>query len=353
MGLIKRGQKWYVQLRHNGRLIRIATGTSNKKLAQEIEAKVRMELAEGTFLNKRLGDKKTFEELSKKYMSEYAIAKPKDSMRRDQTCLRHLLPVFANKYLSQITPNMVHDYIIMRRDQSASPSSINKELSLAKHMYYIAIKQLGWVAHNPFTQVPLEKMPPERVRYLSIEEYQALLNACNDWLRPIIVFAVNTGLRQGNILNLMWQNIDFNRGVILLEHTKNGERLGLPMNSTVKDLLSELKRIRFINSDFVFHDKTGNRLSASTVRHAFYRACKKAGITNFKFHDTRHTHASWLAQSGVDIYTISRLLGHKRITMTQRYAHLAPDNLRTAVNTLDTFRGNESDHKSDHSRQNV
>jgi len=350
MGLIKRGQKWYVQLRHNGRLIRIATGTHNRKLAGEIEAKIKTELVEGKYFDKRLGNKITFEELSKKYMSEYAIAKPRDSKRRDQTCLKHLLPVFANKYLSQITPNMIHDYIIMRRGQSASPSSINKELALAKHMYYIAIKQLGWVAHNPFTQVPLEKLPQPRVRFLTTEEFNGLYEACDDWLKPITVFAVNTGARLSNILDLRWQDVDLNRSMITLEHTKNNERLGLFMTETVRNLLKELNKVRHINSPYVFHDKTGGKLSASTVQHSFHRACKKAGIQDFRFHDLRHTFASWLVQKGASLYEVQKLLGHKTIAMTMRYAHLAPDNLRSAINLLDN---KESDHKSDHSEQIV
>jgi integrase len=352
MGLIKRGQKWWIQLRQDNRLVRISTGTSNKKLAQEIEAKTKTELVEGKYFDKGQGNKKTFKDMADKYMTEYAIEKPRDSKRRDQTSLKHLLPVFANKYLSQITPNRINTYKIQRRNEGASAYSINHELAFAKHAFNLAIKEWEWIKDNPFTKVSMEKLPSGRVKYLEQDEFNRLYETCDDILKPIVLIAVNTGMRQDNILSLTWKQVDLNRGVITLEHTKNGERLCLPMNDKVKILLTELKKVRHINSDYVFHDKTGSKLSASTVQHSFHRACKEAGIQDFRFHDLRHTFASWLVQSGVDLYTVQKLLGHQTGDMTRRYAHLAPDNLRTAVSALNSFcvKSNESDHKSDHSQ---
>ena len=110
--------------------------------------------------------------------------------------------------------------------------------------------------------------------------------------------------------------------------------LFIPMNVTVKSLLSELNRVRHINSDYVFHTSTGTRFDGSKIGKWFRQALKEAGITDFRFHDLRHTFASWLVQHGVDLYVVQRLLGHKTGEMTRRYAHLAPDNLRTAINSL-------------------
>jgi integrase len=350
MGLIKRGQKWYVQLRDNGRLIRQSTGTHIKKVAQEIEAKIKMELVEGKYFDKGQGNKKTFKDMADKYMAEYAIKKAPKSIVRDRTSLKHLLPVFGSQYLNSITPAQISAYKTQRRNEGASPKTINHELGFCKHCFNLAVKEWQWVRDNPFTKVSMERLPQPRVRYLTPEEFDKLYQACNDKLKPIVLFAVNTGMRQDNILSLTWQQVDLNRGVIVLPHTKNGERLGLPMNSTVKDLLSELKRIRFITSDFVFHTSTGNRFDGSKIGKWFRQALKKAGIQDFRFHDLRHTFASWLVQKGASLYEVQWLLGHKTIAMTMRYAHLAPDNLRTAINLLDD---RESDHKSDHSEQIV
>lgn len=335
MGLIKRGQKWYIQLRHNSRLVRIATGTNNKKLAQEIEAKTRIELVEGKYFDKGQGDKKTFQDMAVKYMTEYAIKKAVRSKLRDGVSLKHLLPEFGDKYLSQIAPNQIARYKVKRGQEGASPKSINHELGFCKHAFNVAVKEWEWVKDNPFIKVSAEKLPQPRVRYLTREEFDRLYQICDDWLKTIIQIAVHTGMRQDNILSLTWQQVDLNRGIITLEHTKNGERLGLPMNYTVKNLLKELNKVRHINSPYIFHNSTGNRISASTVQHGFHRVCKKVGIQDFRFHDLRHTFASWLIQGGVDLYRVQRLLGHKTGEMTRRYAHLAPDNLRDGVTILD------------------
>ncbi|MCL4557655.1 MAG: site-specific integrase [Deltaproteobacteria bacterium] len=107
------------------------------------------------------------------------------------------------------------------------------------------------------------------------------------------------------------------------------------MSKTVENLLTGLNRARYINSAYVFHVSTGTKIDALKVRKWLKEACKKAGVTNFRFHDLRHTCASWLVQKGVSLYEVQRILGHKTGEMTRRYAHLAPDNLRTAINSLD------------------
>ncbi len=353
MGLIKRGQKWMIQLRHNGRLVRIATGTSNKKLAQEIEAKRRIELVEGKYFDKGQGDKKTFQDMAEKYMAEYAIKKAVKSMVRDQTSLKHLLPVFGGMCLNQITPNQINAYKIQRRNEGASAKTINHELGFCKHAFNVGIREWEWVRDNPFSRVSMEKLPQSRIRYLTREEFERLYQACNNRLKPIVLLAVNSGIRLDNILSLTWKQVDLQKSVILLEHTKNGERLGLPINETLKQLLTELKRIRHISSEYVFHTSTGTRFDGSKIGKWFRQALKEAGITDFRFHDLRHTFASWLVQNGVDLYIVQRLLGHKTGEMTRRYAHLAPDNLRTGVIAVENYLKHESDHKSDHSEQFV
>ncbi len=335
MGLIKRGQVWWVQLRQDGRLVRTSTGTNNKKLAEQIEAKRRIELVEGKEFNKGQGSKKTFKDMAEKYMAEYAVKKASNSMLRDTFSLKHVLSMFGDVYLSQITPAQINRYKIKRMHEGASPKSINCELGFCKHAFNIAIREWEWIKDNPFTKVGMEKLPQPRVRYLTTEEFEKLYQACNERLKPIVLLAVNTGMRQDNILSLTWQDVDLNRGVIMLEHTKNGERLGLPMNETVKNLLGELNKVRHINSPYIFHNSTGTKIDAEKVRRWFSQAVKKAGITDFRFHDLRHTFASWLVQNGIDLYIVQRLLGHKTGEMTRRYAHLAPDNLRAGVTILD------------------
>jgi integrase len=339
MSLKKRGDNWWIDITYKGRRIRQSTGTVNQKLAGQIEAKRRTELVEGKYFDKGQGDKRTFKDMADKYMTEYAIEKAPKSMSRDETSLNHLIPAFGNKYLSQITPAMIARYKVVRRAQGASASSINKELAFSKHAYNITLKDWEWVTDNPFIKIPMEKVNNGRLRYLTYEEYENLINACDSWLKPIVITAVNTGMRKGNVMGLTWQQIDLARGMILLEHTKNGERQGIPMNENVKEVFQELSQVRYIHGSFVFTYPDGSQVKETAIQRHFKRACKKAGIEDFRFHDLRHTFASWLVQSGVDLYSVQRLLGHKEFKMTQRYAHLAPENLKNAISVLnDTFR---------------
>ena len=335
MSLVKRGNKWYVRLRQNRKDIWRSTGTQNKKLAEQREAQLKLEMAQNRFGLMDEGNKKMFMELMDKYMTKYAVKKAQRSIIRDNSSLKHLLPVFGNIYLSQISPNMISNYKAQRRQEGAASVSVNHELTLAKHAFNLAIKEWEWVRDNPFARVGMEKLPQPRLRYLTEDEYQALINSCDVWLRPIVITAVYTGMRKSNIRELKWQDVDLSRNLIILEYTKNGERLGMPMNAIVKELFKELGKVRHINSGYVFTNEDGTMVKETKLQKHFRQACKKAGITDFRFHDLRHTFASWLAQSGANLYEVQRLMGHKDFRMTQRYAHLAPDNLRDAVKRLE------------------
>ena len=334
MGLYKRNEVWYYTIYVNHRRIRKSTDTGNKRLAQDIYAKARVEVREGKYFQKDQGNKKMFKDMADKYMAEYAREKAAGSVERDETSLKHLLPVFGVSYLSQITPTMINRYKTQRINEGASPKSINHELGFCKHAFNLAIQEWEWIKDNPFVRVRPEKLPLPRVRYLTGEEFERVYQACTNRLKPIVKMAVYSGMRQDNVLSLKWQDVDLKRGVIVLQHTKNGERLGLPMNEPVKNLLIELNKVRHINCDYVFHDATGNRFSRRAIGLSFKRTCQKVGIQDFRFHDLRHTAASWMVQNGVDLYIVQRILGHKTAAMTQRYAHLAPDNLKAGMNSL-------------------
>lgn len=156
--------------------------------------------------------------------------------------------------------------------------------------------------------------------------------------------ALNTGLRQGEILALQWQDIDFSRGTLVVMKSKNRERRTLPLNKTVFALLARKQAASEPCAGVVFTTSTGTPLKARYVVRAFAKARNRAGIPEFRFHDLRHTFATRLAQKGVDLYKIQRLLGHKTAMMTQRYAHHSPESLRDGVHVLDpSSRSTKSD----------
>ncbi len=335
MGLYKQGTVWYYELYVDGRRIRKSTGVTNRRVAEDIYAKMKLEIREGRYFQKDQGNKKTFKDMAEKYMAEHSIRKASGSRRRDETSLRKMLPVFGDMLLSQITPAVINKYKQQRLNEGISGASINRELSLAKHAFNIAIREWEWVKDNPFARVSMEKLPQPRIRYLTHEEFDRLYQACNETLKPIVLFSLQTGARQDNVLSLTWQQVDLHRGVITFEHTKNGERLVLPMNNTIKALFMELNKVRKIRCPYVFPNAAGTKIDASNLRKWFSEACKKAEIKDYHWHDIRHTAASWMVQNGVDLYIVQRILGHKTATMTQRYAHLAPDNLRAGLNALE------------------
>jgi integrase len=145
-----------------------------------------------------------------------------------------------------------------------------------------------------------------RLRYLSQEEMARLLDIADDVLFPVLITALHTGLRRGELFALTWQDIDFKLGVIRVVHTKNGERREIPMTDTLRTTLHHLPRR--LASDYVFPGKTGQGLV--DIRKRFHRALQEASIVGFVFHDLRHTFASHLVMAGVDLMTVKEFLGH-------------------------------------------
>ncbi|HSS31326.1 MAG TPA: site-specific integrase [Nitrospiraceae bacterium] len=165
-------------------------------------------------------------------------------------------------------------------------------------------------------------MPSGRLRYLSGPAgADRLLAACEDSLKPIVLTALHTGMRKEELLSLTWDAVDMTHGFIRLKQTKNGTVRALPFNETLWSLFNGLRTRQDVL--WVFHDGEGRWYL--DVRHAYERACKGAGLTDFHFHDLRHTFASWLIMRGVALATVSNLLGHTSPTMTLRHVHLSPN----------------------------
>ena len=216
---------------------------------------------------------------------------------------------------------------------------INKVLGVLKAMF---TKAVDWemVELETLKRVRKVKQLPEtgRLRYLeSKEQCQALINACDSHLRPVVITALNTGLRKGNILSLKWASVDLRNGFILIPKTKNNERLEVPINETLRATLEGLPRR--IDGGYVFYDPKTDK-PYKDVKRSFGSALGRAKIADFHFHDLRHTFASHLVMAGVDLTSVKELLGHKDIKMTLRYAHLAPSHKVKAVNILDGILGN-------------
>jgi integrase len=160
-----------------------------------------------------------------------------------------------------------------------------------------------------------------------------LVESSEGYIKAVITVALNTGLRRGEILNLKWSQLDFANVFIKLEKTKSGKARTVPMNSLVVNTLKQLEQNKD-HDEYLFWNGKSNK-PIQDIRKAFKRSCDAAGITNLRFHDLRHNFASSLVENGVDIVTVSELLGHSNINLTaKRYSHPSPFHKRRAVESL-------------------
>lgn len=328
MGVYRRGKNWHIDFYAYGRRVRQKIGP-NKKLAEKILLKLKTAVIENKYLDIKKKAKVKFETQVGQYLI-YAKAN-KRSWDRDQKSLKNLSRCFAGKYLYEITSYDIENYK-MERSKVVSPATVNRELACLKHMLNKAV-EWQMLEVNPAKNVKLLRENNQRLRYLTRQEIERLYESSPDHLKPIILTALLTGMRKGEILSLKWEDIDFDQGVIFVRDSKNGEMREIPIND---QLMLTLKGEKF-KSPYVFAKEDGkHRIS---IRTAFKKAVKRAKIKDFRFHDLRHTFASHLVMSGVDLMTVKELLGHKTINMTLRYAHLSSDHKRHAVNSLRFFDG--------------
>ncbi len=323
MGLVLRGKTYWMRLQHNGKRIQESLNTKNKKLAEKRYAKVLTDLEEGSYFETVKAKRITFKEMAEKYLMKY-------EKQRDKTSLARLLPVFEDLTLYEITTELVSDY----RDQrlkKVKPATVYQELALMRRMFNVARREWKWVRNNPVADLSFSVGNSNaRDRWLTVDEESKLVKAASpDWVKAIIVFAINTGMRRSEMLNLKSRDIDFQRRLLTVQESKNKTKRAIPMSDTVYRLLQSNK-IRDI-SGRVFS------VEPNAVRLAFERARNKAKIEDIRFHDLRHTFATRLVQSGVDLYKVKELLGHKSISMTMRYAHHCPESLRDSVSCLENW----------------
>jgi len=336
MGIYRRGPVWWMRFSYQGKQVRKSTETDDRKLAQRIFDKLKGEVAEGKWFERLPGEDYTFEDLIKKYMTEYSsVNKAPTSYIRDKSLSTHLLKCFGKFYLPDITPKMISEYKIKRRNEDASPTTVNHELTLMSHAFNLATKEWEIIKDNPVRKVAKEKERNQIERWLTDDEEKRLMSASPDWLRPIITFAINTGFREGEILGLKWKQIDFSRREITISEQKNDQTDTLPLNDKVITVLKEKWNDRRKDAEYVFPSQNNTRISNRNLFRAFQIAKEKAKIEKFRFHDLRHTFATRLVRSGVDIYAVQKLGRWKTLSMVTRYGHYDTDSLRSSIEVMD------------------
>jgi len=344
MGVFRKRGLWWIDYRINGRRRREKIGPS-KAFAETVLGKRRLEIAEGKFLGFEPEKKYTFSEAADRYL-KYSETNKKSYDRDRCMFTKHLLPLFGKRQLEDITSWDIEQYKARRKKQVA-PATVNRELSNLKATYNKAIL---WkmTKDNPVRGVKFFRENNRRLRFLMPDEIRILLDSCALHLKPMVIMALNTGMRRGEIFKLTWKDVDFNQNQITIGDSKNGEGRTVPMNDLLVKTLCRQKEERRPKNPYVFLRPSGKPFNC--IQAAFKSACKKAGITDFRFHDLRHTFASHLVMNGVDLATVKELLGHRTLIMTLRYSHLSQGHKKKAVETVgDLINGHQMDTKADFS----
>lgn len=331
-GLYKRGNVWWIRYAGlDGKIIRESTSFSKFKDAETKLIERKNGIKEGKQPEIKRIENHTFNELKEEYLK---WAERQRSFRSKQGFINQLGEAFGNLPLRRFNTMLIEQYQTERLQKGNKPATANRLIATIKHMFTKAV-EWDMVEEQTLKRIRKAKLLEEnnkRLRFLSKEECQSLVNSCDGHLRPIVITALNTGMRKGEILNLQWDNVDLKHGFILLDRTKNGERREIPVNETLKTVLQSL--VRRLDTPYLFYEPATGK-PYQDVKRSFSTALRRAKIRNFRFHDMRHCFASHLVMAGIDLTTVKELLGHKHITMTLRYAHLAPSHKVNAVNVLD------------------
>jgi integrase len=333
MGIFQRDGSWFIDFYVGSRRVRERVGTSKGEAIRALSIR-EGEVAQGKFLSIAKRGGLRFEALADRYFDLVSVHKRGRHVER--FIIKTLKEFFGKQRVSELTAEDAERYKAAR-SRDVKPATVNREVAVAKHML---TKAAEWkmIPDNPFREVRSLSVPKSVERVLGREEETKLLAACGlvrtYFLRPVIVVALGTGMRRGELLSLEWSQVDLaNRTIRIVNAKSDAGSHTIPMNATVHSLLLELERTK--DSHFVFpsNRKPGTRIL--DLKTGFHKAVRSAGIPHIRFHDLRHTFATRLVQAGVDIITVQHLLGHAKITMTARYAHSQSEVRVAAVNKLD------------------
>ncbi|HVT57474.1 MAG TPA: site-specific integrase [Thermoanaerobaculia bacterium] len=336
------GVSWRALVRRKGHPPQTATfarKTDALDWAQQLEAAMRAGRAfVGTEARRR-----TFAELAARYREDVMPHYEAVEQRKREARLRWWEERLGHARLADITPNTIAECKsrlarggkgLTPSGRPASPATQVRYLATVSHLLSHAVRELGWLDSNPAQKVRRPREPRGRVRFLSDEERVRLLEACRASsersLYLLVMFALATGARQGELLRLRWADIDLQRRTAVIHKTKNGERRTLALSAPVLDALRESGSLRFGGSDLVF----AGRRTIGFPRKAWQTAVKNAEVADFTFHDLRHAFASYLAMSGATLAELAAALGHKTLAMVQRYAHLSEQHTSGIVNRM-------------------
>jgi len=329
MSLYKRKDSsvYWVKLHHSGKIVQRSTGTTDKVKAQEYHDRLKASLWE----QERLGTKPRYswQQAAGRWLEETTY---KATHEQDIAKLKWLHPILGELMLDEITLDVIARIKAARlKEIGKSTSTTNRFLALVRAILKRAVDEWDWLGKAP--KVKLFKVLEGRVRFITPEQVQALLHELPAHQKDMVLFALQTGLRQANVVKLEWSQVNLEQSHMWVNaaQSKNRKPIAVPLN---REALAVLHRQLGKHPARVFTFAGKPIVNANT--HAWRNALKRAGIEDFRWHDLRHTWASWHRMQGTPTHELQQLGGWKTGAMVERYAHLASDHLAKAAARLDS-----------------
>ena len=325
MALYRRKRLWWVCLQTPaGKRIRRSTGTEDRTQAEEFHDRLKAEFWRVHWLGEK--PRRTWQEAAVRWARE---KDHKADLKHDIEKFRWLDRFLADKYLDEINRDLIGE-IGDRKKTDTSRSTANRYLALIRAVLRMARDDWDWIDKIPTIRPYPE--PRKRIRWITREEAARLVRELPPHLAEMARFSLATGLRQQNVCGLTWDQVDLDRGMawIHADQSKSRKAIAVPLNLDAMNVLHE-RRGQHPRYVFTFR---GDRV-ARTSTHAWQKALKRAGIENFRWHDLRHTWASWHVQSGTSLQELQELGGWATFEMVLRYAHLAADHLKSAAQRIE------------------
>ena len=318
MPLYKRGSTWWVDIVvPDGERIRRSTGTESKTLAQEFHDKLKAEV----WRISKLGEKPrhTWNEAVVRWLKEQSH---KATIEMDKIHLRWLDAFLNGKPLDSISRSMIDKITEAKLAEGVTNATVNRVLEILRAILRRCVNEWEWLDKAPM--VRMLKEPTRRIRFLTRQEANRLLRELPDHMADMVTFSLATGLRRSNVTGLLWSQVDLARQVawIHADQAKARKAIPVPLNSEAVEIVTkQLGK----HPTHVFSYKGNTIFQVSTK--TWYAALKRAGIENFRWHDLRHTWASWHVQNGTPMFALQEMGGWESPEMVRRYAHLAADHL--------------------------
>lgn len=296
--------------------------------AKDWEVKEKARRRSETYFPERTNKTQNLSELIDKYILEVLSSKPKNA-RDTKRHLEWWKEKIGNRLVRSITADVIDIYSNQLRKGKTSkgtirnPATVNRYIASLSVVFTFGYKVCRWISENPMLQVSKLRESRGRTRFLSVSEYHKLMEACreskNFYLETIVTLALLTGMRRGEILSLLWEDIRFDKALLYIKDPKNGEPRFATLEPEILIPLQDLHTNRNSDNPFVFPSK--NRFGQICIRKAFEEAVKRAGLENFRFHDLRHTFATYARMDGATIFEVMISMGHKTPDTTHKYSH--------------------------------